>query len=203
MDYPLYGLAIVLFALTAITLVMVEDEGKLVYAASTAVLGVVSLVAGYFLRPKNIEASLPENTTPEQTTQQAAVNEPNLRKEGSIVAAPTTQIQVSEAPRIETLAVQAPILSVPQAEAPVTLRQREAHATEVATSTQAEVSDLKKAAFSQIRSINRKREEQLNSLGIMNMKDLANASPTDLAEKLNVSIKIVKMWIGSAKKLSK
>jgi predicted flap endonuclease-1-like 5' DNA nuclease len=59
-----------------------------------------------------------------------------------------------------------------------------------------------KLEFMQIRGISQNRAEQLKSLGINTMDNLANASALDLAEKLGVSPKIVKMWIGSAKKLS-
>ena len=203
MDYALYGLAIVLFALTLITLVMVDDsEGKVAYAASTAVVGLLAVGAGYFLKPKNTVATTAQTASPEPVKPQATVTEPNQKTGGPIVEAQTTQIQVSEAPKIETLAVQAPIVATPQLEVPIVTPQREEAPLEVAATHQT-ASEWKKSEFGQIRSISQKRAEQLNSLGVHNMKDLANASATDLAEKLNVSIKIVKMWIGSAKKLSK
>jgi predicted flap endonuclease-1-like 5' DNA nuclease len=58
-----------------------------------------------------------------------------------------------------------------------------------------------KSEFSRIRGIGEKRATELKANGINTIEDLANASPEDLAAKLNVSPKIVKMWIGSAKKL--
>ena len=55
--------------------------------------------------------------------------------------------------------------------------------------------------LTQIRGINEKRAVQLRANGINSVEDLAKASASDLATKLEVSPKIVKMWIGSAKKL--
>jgi predicted flap endonuclease-1-like 5' DNA nuclease len=66
----------------------------------------------------------------------------------------------------------------------------------------ADASNLK-SNFSQIRGISEKRTEQLNSIGIYTIQQLANASPDDLAAKLNLSPRIVKMWIGTAKKMAK
>lgn len=57
--------------------------------------------------------------------------------------------------------------------------------------------------LTQIRGISKARAEQLKANGIETLKALSEASPEALAEKLQVSPKIVKMWIGSAKKLAK
>lgn len=57
--------------------------------------------------------------------------------------------------------------------------------------------------LTQIRGISKARAEQLKANGIETLKALAEASPEVLAAKLQVSPKIVKMWIGSAKKLAK
>ena len=65
------------------------------------------------------------------------------------------------------------------------------------------VSKVPELEFAQIRGINKTRATELMANGIKNLKDLAKASPEDLAAKLKVSPKIVKMWIGSAKKLVK
>jgi predicted flap endonuclease-1-like 5' DNA nuclease len=54
--------------------------------------------------------------------------------------------------------------------------------------------------LTQIRGINKARAEQLKANGITTYKALAQASADDLAAKLEVSPKIMKMWIGSAKK---
>jgi predicted flap endonuclease-1-like 5' DNA nuclease len=54
-----------------------------------------------------------------------------------------------------------------------------------------------------IRGIGEKRAGQLKAGGINNLMDLANASPKDLAAKLNVSPKMTGRWIDSAKQLTK
>jgi predicted flap endonuclease-1-like 5' DNA nuclease len=59
------------------------------------------------------------------------------------------------------------------------------------------------SVFTQIRGISDKRAAQLKEHGITTYEQLANASADELAAKLGVSPKIVKMWIGSAKKLTK
>ncbi len=63
--------------------------------------------------------------------------------------------------------------------------------------------DAVASGLAQIKCISSKRAEQLNGIGIKSVEDLANASSSDLAAKLQVSEKIVKMWIGSARKLVK
>ena len=208
MDYALYGLAIVLFTLTAITIVMVPDsEAKLLYATSTAVVGLLSVGAGYLLRPKTSVVAAAQTAIPEPPTPQTP-EELNRQAGGPIVEAPTTQIQSSEALKVETLAVQAPIIAETQPETQVKapLQTKSPPIEVVASTQQIETAPLAASAgktsdFSTIRSISQKRAEQLKSVGINTMNDLAKASATDLAEKLNVSIKIVKMWIGMAKKL--
>lgn len=53
-----------------------------------------------------------------------------------------------------------------------------------------------------IRGIGEKRKEQLESVGIHNVKELSVASAEDLATKLDVSPKRTKTWIKDAKKLA-
>ena len=57
--------------------------------------------------------------------------------------------------------------------------------------------------LTKIRGIGEKRAGQLKTLSINNLMDLANASPKDLAAKLNVSPKMTGRWIDSAKQLTK
>ena len=57
--------------------------------------------------------------------------------------------------------------------------------------------------LTKIRGIGEKRAGQLKAGGINNLMDLANASPKDLAAKLNVSSKMTGRWIDSAKQLTK
>jgi predicted flap endonuclease-1-like 5' DNA nuclease len=200
-DYALYGLAIVLFALTAITFILVADsDGKILYSASTGIVGILSIVGGYFLRPKNIVTATPQTISLQAPTRQEVVSE-TPQTGGPIVEAPPTSIQVVEPPKIEIVAVQIPVVD---ASSPIKVEP-------VAAATSVEPVDVAfqsvpatgESAFSQIRGISEKRAEQLKSVGINNLQDLANASAIELAAKLDVSPKIVKMWVGSAKKLSK
>lgn len=57
--------------------------------------------------------------------------------------------------------------------------------------------------LTKIRGIGDKRAGQLKSLGINNLEDLANASPKDLASKLDILPKMTGRWIDSAKELTK
>jgi predicted flap endonuclease-1-like 5' DNA nuclease len=213
LDYALYGLAIVLFALTAITFFYVQDvDGRLLYVAATAIVGILSVGGGVFLRPK-VTASAPSQTAiPEQSTQQTVVAEPAQAAGGPIVEAPTTQLV--EAPKAETpIAVEAPPkvqiaqpVEEPKVEpipVPAMGEEKPVVPDEAAVEAATPAPAAPKMEFAQIRGISEKRAEQLRAVGVNSLQDLANAAPDDLAAKLNVSPKIVKMWIGSAKKLAK
>jgi predicted flap endonuclease-1-like 5' DNA nuclease len=117
-------------------------------------------------------------------------------------------------PKIKTASAYTPTVSTPQESAPATVPQA-AVTTEAPHAETPVVAELQPAAqipiptpsseapameFTQIRGINQNRADQLKANGINNIQELANANPADLATKLNVSPKIVKMWIGSAKK---
>lgn len=58
------------------------------------------------------------------------------------------------------------------------------------------------AALTGIRGIGEKRAEQLKSLGIDNLEDLAEASAESLAAELKTSAKVTGRWIEDAKKLA-
>lgn len=53
--------------------------------------------------------------------------------------------------------------------------------------------------LTEVRGIGQKRSEQLKAAGIDSVKDLAEYSPKDLADKVGVSEKIVSRWIKNAK----
>jgi len=55
--------------------------------------------------------------------------------------------------------------------------------------------------LTEIKGIGAKRAEQLKTLGIANVEDLAKASAKDLALKLKISPKITERWIEEAKKI--
>jgi len=58
-----------------------------------------------------------------------------------------------------------------------------------------------KIELTDIKGIKEKRSEQLKTLGISSVEDLARASAEDLAGKLKISPKITGRWIENAKKL--
>ena len=164
LDYALYGLAIILFAVSAISFFAVsEQDGQSLYVVSTAVVGLLSAGTGYVSRPK---------------AQASAAVQPAASEPQAVIAEPVQQ----------TATVEAPIVTEVQPAAQVSAPQTAPAAT---------------SELTQIRGINSKRAEQLKANGISNLEELAHASAEDLAAKLNVSPKIVKMWIGSAKKLPK
>jgi predicted flap endonuclease-1-like 5' DNA nuclease len=61
----------------------------------------------------------------------------------------------------------------------------------------------RKTRLTRIKGIGEKRVAQLNSLGINNIKELAEASAEDIAKNLKISPKIVQKWIAGAKELAK
>jgi predicted flap endonuclease-1-like 5' DNA nuclease len=52
-----------------------------------------------------------------------------------------------------------------------------------------------------VKGVKTRRAEQLKSLGINNVEDLANASPKDLAAKLKIAEYFTEEWIKNAKEL--
>jgi predicted flap endonuclease-1-like 5' DNA nuclease len=61
----------------------------------------------------------------------------------------------------------------------------------------------RKMRLTRIKGIGEKRVAQLNSLGINNIKELAEASGEDIAKNLQISPKITQKWIAAAKELVK
>ena len=213
LDYALYGLAILLFAITAITFTLVsEQDGRLIYAVSTAVVGLLSVGGGYFLRPKATAAAPVQTTVPtpqaahaEPVQQTAAPEAPKI--ETSIVEVSPIQTALAvEALKVESPAVEVAVVAETQPAAPVVEFPADVPVVKAeisAPAVEAPQAATAKLEFTPIRGISEKRAEQLKANGINTIEELANASAVDLAAKLNVSPKIVKMWIGSAKKLLK
>jgi predicted flap endonuclease-1-like 5' DNA nuclease len=97
----------------------------------------------------------------------------------------------SQRPKTEAQACQ-PAVQIPQATVP----QKPAITMETPAMTEA-------LELTQVKGIGEKRATQLKALGINSVGDLAKASATTIAKKLQISPKITKKWIGSAKKLVK
>ncbi len=115
----------------------------------------------------------------------AAVQQPAPSITQEVVSQPVPQAPV---------AVEAPVAPAPKAQAP---------AMKKPVAPPAPAANASASELTQIRGISKARANQLKANGIKSIKALAEASPTDLAAKLEVSPKIVKMWIGTAKKLVK
>jgi len=184
LDYALYGLAIVLFALSAVFFAVIkEQDGQLVYVVSTTVLGLLSVVTGFAQKPKTPTAKVTQSTVP-QPPPPATASEP---------------AQIQQAPVTEA----APVVEVPKVETPIAEAAAAVEVAPVAEAPKVEAVPVSKSELTQIRGISEKRAEQLKANGVRSIQELANASADDLAAKLNVSPKIVKMWIGTAKKQTK
>jgi len=85
-------------------------------------------------------------------------------------------------------AVQIPQATVPQTQPAITMEKP----------AMTEMLEL-----TQVKGIGEKRATQLKALGINSVDDLAKAPAEDIAEKLQISSKITKKWIASAKELVK
>lgn len=219
LDYALYGLAVVLFAFAAFAFAYVADlDAGIIYAVVTTIIGLFSVVGGYTLRPKVHEPSLMQTSTPRQLDETFQQTIEPVIAEASVAEEPkpknprigTSSLQgsnVENGQKVENVGINPTTLSYnavpvqpmqnPTVEAPIS-----ANAPEPVPSSESP-SPMEKITLTQIRGINEKRAEQLKTNGITTMADLAEADPNDLAKKLNVSAKIVKMWIGSAKKITK
>ena len=98
----------------------------------------------------------------------------------------------SQRPKTEAQACQTAVTS-PE----VTVPQTQPAAT-METPAMAETLEL-----TQVKGIGEKRAAQLKAIGINSVNDLTKASAEDIAKKLQISSKITKKWIASAKALVK
>jgi predicted flap endonuclease-1-like 5' DNA nuclease len=87
-----------------------------------------------------------------------------------------------------------PITTKPSTAMEVVKEEKTEEVTEVAAARLATELTL-------VKGIKEKRSQQLRTLGIGSVEDLAKASPNDLAAKLKISPKITEKWIQDAKQL--
>jgi predicted flap endonuclease-1-like 5' DNA nuclease len=87
----------------------------------------------------------------------------------------------------------APEMSMPSSVTEVMTEEKVETAIEVAPP---------EAELTKVKGIGEKRAQQLKTLGISSVEDLAKASATDIAEKLKISPKISEKWIQNAKNLA-
>jgi predicted flap endonuclease-1-like 5' DNA nuclease len=179
-DYALYALAVVFFAITAASmLLLMETSERNVWVVSTVVLGLLMLALGYYQKPK--ARSVAVTATP--MTAEQAVSQPAV--EAGSTMQETVQVTTAEE------SVQAPV----NVSAPAPTKSVEA-----AAEGQGKVSSLQ---ITEVKGIGEKRAAQLRSLGINTIQDLANVAPAEIAGKLGVSQKLVEKWVERAKELSK
>lgn len=188
LDYALYGLAVVLFVLSAIFFVLVaEEDGQLVYVVSTAVLGVLAAVSGIAQRPKPPTATI--------AAQESGPPPPEPVPPASVIM-PPPEPESAPAPQVVEEPKSQPVEASTE---PPPVTPPEETTSSIPMPAPEPVLEAK-SELTLIRGINENRVQQLKANGINTIQDLASASPDDLAAKLDVSPKIVKMWIGSAKK---
>jgi predicted flap endonuclease-1-like 5' DNA nuclease len=208
LDYAYYGLAAVSFAATAAIYLTSPPQSASLYSLITGIVGFAAIGCGFLWRPKNSQPTviIQESTTATVSTKEAAVQSQPESAQTATIKALKVEVQPAPLEASTTIDIQNPVvtsqgetrqLSTVVAPEPVV----EAPATEGPPSpvaTAASPSEL-----TQIRGINEKRATKMKTIGIETIDALAAASAEDLAAKLELSTKIVKMWIGSAKKMKK
>jgi hypothetical protein len=209
LDYPLYLLALAFFALSAISYVLLSgSDVQFLFVVATIVLGFLSIGAGIAQRPHVTKTKAPQVPPP------PPVSEPAPAQQYIAPPPPTepTKVEMSktEIATIEPTPIAVPektgtalVESKPVSQVLTAITEPQLTPSAKYTSSKATSSQPANLALTQIRGISAARLEQLKANGINNVLDLANASAEELAAKIGVSPKIVKMWIGSAKKTAK
>ncbi len=201
LDYVLYGIAIIFFAITAISFVVVsEQNGKNLWTVSTVVFGLLSVSAGYLLKPKDKVASVSDVATANEVVP-AAVYQATV--ETPIVETPKIEAAV-DLPKIDAAPLEEPI--VQQSDIPISVESPVIEAPSIESPTSVKeasniIADI--IGLTQVKGIGEKRAAQLKNSGILNIQDLAKSNVADLASKLDISPKIVQKWVADAKKIIK
>jgi predicted flap endonuclease-1-like 5' DNA nuclease len=182
LDYALYALSII-FSVITILLVLMQILGtdQFLYTLALIALSAVFLFVGFFAKPK----------TSQPTATPATINLPIIQEavveEQAVTSPPEAVLEASEVPVApEAVEVESPVMEATEAE--------EVIPTETAADIPVEAPESTSELL-QIKGISKKRAIKLNALGIITIRDLAKASPSDLAKKLKVSAKIVEDWL--------
>jgi predicted flap endonuclease-1-like 5' DNA nuclease len=173
-DYALYMVAIIFFVITGISAIVLSEVEQSLWVVTTAVLGLLFAGLGYSQRP---------------------------RPRGRIVV----ETPPSTSTPIQAPSATAPMATAPMATAPTPIEPKEPVVTEV-KEERIEVTTEPTPAptvsgLIEVKGIGEKRKQQLNTLGITSINDLAMTSADELAQKLKISPKITGKWIENAKKL--
>jgi predicted flap endonuclease-1-like 5' DNA nuclease len=199
LDYTLYALAVVFFAITIVSAVSLTGTDQTIWIVTSGLLGILSLSLGFIQRPKsttqtNQPSPTPATATPAPQPTETATVEAQKEEEKS----PPPTVPATETPAIET-----PVASIPVVQEPVATEVQppmpEQPANPVASQEANEPSI--EHALTEVSGIGEKRASQLKALGINSVDDLAKASIEDLAKSLKTSPKIVAKWVASAKQL--
>jgi predicted flap endonuclease-1-like 5' DNA nuclease len=184
-DYLLYGLAVVFFAMTAASLILVTEQlQKSLWLVSTVVLGLFSAGLGYTQRPKTKAVVTPPVVPVESVLAPQTEVTPVVVK-NPVAASVGSQAEMPAATeRIETVEPPKNIEAMP--------------APTVSSAPEKSMRDL-----TQVKGIGEKRATQLKALGINGVEDLAKISVSNVATSLKISPKIVEKWVAAAKELTK
>jgi predicted flap endonuclease-1-like 5' DNA nuclease len=203
-DYTLYTLAIVFFLITAVSAEALTGIDQIILILVSTLLGIISLGFGLKQRSKPQQTNqTPPTPTPQEVTQTKTSptskieNLPQppvpVQPETSIANPPTVTTLVPIEKEVTTIQI------VPVTAVPALIPEQPATLVLIKQSTL----PPKETALTDVKGIGQKRANQLRTLNIKTVEDLANASVEDLAKKLKISSKITNRWIGSAKELTK
>jgi predicted flap endonuclease-1-like 5' DNA nuclease len=206
-DYALYVVAVIFFVITIISLLALSsDFERNLSAVATVVLGLLFAGVGYTQRPRAKTETAHAPVTHAPVTHAPVTHAP-------VTHAPVTQAPVTHAPVTHAPVTQAPVTHAPVTQAPV---------TQVALSPPAVSGTVKEAAqqkiepvvepitaavqplkmeLTAVKGIKEKRAEQLRSLGISSVEQLANASAEDLAKRLKIAPYFTQRWVENAKEI--
>ncbi len=190
LDYILYAVAAVFFIITAASLALVaEATQRSLWVVTTIVLGLFSLGLGYYQRPKTKTSPSEMPVTPQPATM------PQPQRSATDDAREMEAFQAENVSRkVETQIVPLSVSPSPmQVPSPIPV---------LAPTTEPSAVGVSSKELVRVKGIGGKRAAQLESLGINNIDDLANANAAEVASKLGVSVKIVEKWVSGAKKLA-
>jgi predicted flap endonuclease-1-like 5' DNA nuclease len=203
-DYMLYALVIVFFLITVVSAEALMGIVQTILILVSALLGIIPLGSG-----------LTQKSKPPQTNQ--TLQTPAAEEIPQTKTSPTSKIENLPPPSIpmqlETSIANPPtgttfvpmekevttIQTVPVTAVPALIPEQLATLVSIKQSTLT----LKEPALTGVKGIGQKRANQLKTLDIKTVEDLANSSVKDLAKKLKISPKIASKWIVSAKELTK
>jgi predicted flap endonuclease-1-like 5' DNA nuclease len=180
LDYVLYALSII-FSVITIILVLMQILGtdQFLYTLALIAVSAVFLFVGFFAKPKTSQPAAIPTTINLPIVQEAAVEEQAFTSPEPVAEAEATETSVApEDVEVESPVAEAEEIIPTMPVAEITLKAPES------------ASELL-----QITGISKKRVPKLNAFGIVTLRDLAQASPSDLAKKLKVSTKIVEDWL--------